>query len=171
MQLNEDEDLLKMALAYFLTMRGIPQFYYGTEVLMTHPGNHHGDIRAEFPGGWTDRKVNALTGKGLKDEQKEMQQYLSTIQNWRKNKEVIHHGKLIHFVPEDGIYTYFRYNEDEAVMVVLNKNLEEKTLSTERFGEITKGYSSGKEVITSTNIADLSEVKVPARSAMIIELE
>jgi hypothetical protein len=74
-------------------------------------------------------------------------------------------------VPEDGIYTYFRYNEDEAVMVVLNKNLEEKTLSTERFGEITKGYSSGKEVITSTNIADLSEVKVPARSAMIIELE
>jgi glycosidase len=171
MQLNEDEDLLKMALAYFLTMRGIPQFYYGTEVLMTHPGNHHGDIRAEFPGGWTDHKVNALTGKGLKDEQKEMQQYLSTIQNWRKNKEVIHHGKLIHFVPEDGIYTYFRYNEDEAVMVVLNKNLEEKTLSTERFGEITKGYSSGKEVITSTNIADLSEVKVPARSAMIIELE
>jgi glycosidase len=170
-QLGENENLLKMALAWFLTMRGIPQFYYGTEVLMTHPGDHHGDIRAEFPGGWADHKINAFTGEGLTDAQKEMQQYLSTIQNWRKNKEVIHHGKLMHFVPEDGIYTYFRYNEDEAVMVVLNKNREEKMLSTERFGEIMKGYSSGKEIITSSKIFHLSEIKVPAEAAMIIELK
>jgi neopullulanase len=170
-QLDENENLLKMALAWFLTMRGIPQFYYGTEVLMTHPGDHHGDIRAEFPGGWADHKVNALTGEGLTDVQKEMQQYLATIQKWRKNKPVIHHGKLMHFVPENGIYTYFRYNEDEAVMVVLNKNREERLLSTERFGEIMKGYSSGKEIITSANISNLSEIKVPAEAAMIIELK
>ncbi|WP_372950504.1 glycoside hydrolase family 13 protein [Mariniphaga sp.] len=171
MQLGEDEDLLKMALAYFLTMRGIPQFYYGTEVLMTHPGDHHGDIRAEFPGGWADHKVNALTGKGLTVAQKNMQQYLSTIQNWRKNKEVIHHGKLMHFVPEEGIYTYFRYNEDEAVMVILNKNTEEKVLSTGRFSEMLEGYSSGREIITGTSVANLSEIKVPAKAAMIIELK
>jgi len=171
MQLGEDVDLLKMAMAYFLTMRGIPQFYYGTEVLMTHHGDHHGDIRAEFPGGWADHKVSALTGEGLTAAQKDMLQYLSTIQNWRKNKEVIHHGKLMHFVPEDGIYTYFRYSEDEAVMVVLNKNNAEKTLSTERFGEILKGYSSGREVISGTTISDLSKINVPAKAAMIIELK
>ena len=170
-QLGEDVNLLKIALVYFLTMRGIPQFYYGTEVLMTHTGSHHGDIRAEFPGGWADHKVNALTGEGLTAAQKEMQQYLSTIQNWRKNKGVIHHGKLIHFVPEDGIYTYFRYNEDEAVMVVLNKNNVEKTLSTGRFNEILKGYSSGREIITDTSFANLSEIKIPAKAAMIIELK
>jgi glycosidase len=169
-QLGEDEDLLKMAMAYFLTMRGIPQFYYGTEVLMSHPGDAHGDIRAEFPGGWADHKVNAITGEGLTSAQKEMQQYLSTIQNWRKNKDVIHHGKLMHFVPEDGIYTYFRYNEDEAVMVVLNKNNIEKTLSTGRFSEMLEGYSSGREVISETTISNLSEIKVPAKAAMIIEL-
>jgi glycosidase len=151
-------------------MRGIPQFYYGTEVLMSHPGDAHGDIRAEFPGGWADHKVNAITGEGLTSAQKEMQQYLSTIQNWRKNKDVIHHGKLMHFVPEDGIYTYFRYNEDEAVMVVLNKNNIEKTLSTGRFSEMLEGYSSGKEVISKTTISNLSEIKVPAKAAMIIEL-
>lgn len=77
----------------------------------------------------------------------------------------------MHFVPEDGIYSFFRYNENEAVMVVLNKNSEEKTLSTERFSEITKGYTSGKEIITSTNISDLSEIEVMARSAMIVELK
>jgi glycosidase len=170
-QMGEDVDLLKMGIAYFLTTRGIPQLYYGTEVLMTHPGDHHGDIRAEFPGGWADHKVNAFTGKGLTTGQKEMQQYIATLQNWRKTKAVIHHGKLMHFVPEDGIYTYFRYNDDETVMVVLNKNPGKKMLSTERFSEIMKGYSSGKEIITSTTISDLSEIKVPAKAAMIIELK
>lgn len=169
-QLGEDKELLKMAVTFYLTIRGVPQMYYGTEILMSHPGDAHGDIRAEFPGGWADHKVNAITGEGLTAAQKEMQQYLSTIQNWRKNKEIIHHGKLMHFVPEDGIYTYFRYNEDETVMVILNKNNEEKTLSTGRFSEMLKGYSSGKEIITSTSVANLSEIKVPAKAAMIIEL-
>ncbi|MGM0619536.1 MAG: glycoside hydrolase family 13 protein [Bacteroidota bacterium] len=170
-QVDEDVDLLKMGVAYFLTTRGIPQLYYGTEVLMSHPGDNHGDIRSEFPGGWADHDVNAFTGEGLTIQQKAMQHYLSTIQNWRKSKEVIHHGKLMHFVPEEGIYTYFRYNENETVMVVLNKNREEKMLSTERFKEIIEGYSSGKEIITSAIISDLSEIKVPAKAAMIIDLK
>jgi len=170
-QMGEDVELLKMGIAYFLTTRGIPQLYYGTEVLMSHPGDHHGNIRSEFPGGWADHDINAFTGEGLTAEQKEVQNYISTIQNWRKNKAVIHHGKLMHFVPENGIYTYFRYNENEVVMVVLNKNIEEKTLPTERFSEIIEGYSSGKEIITSESISDLSEIKIPAKSAMILELK
>ncbi|MFW5822216.1 MAG: glycoside hydrolase family 13 protein [Tangfeifania sp.] len=170
-QMGEDIDLLKMGIAYFLTTRGIPQLYYGTEVLMTHEGSEHGNIRAEFPGGWDDHNSNAFTGEGLTAEQTEMQQYISIIQNWRKNKEVIHTGKLMHFTPEDGIYTYFRYNNEETVMVVLNKNREERMISSERFSEIMEGYSSGKEIITSATISDLSEIKVPAKAAMIIELK
>jgi glycosidase len=170
-QVGEDVDLLKMGVAYFLTTRGIPQIYYGTEILMKHPGDHHGDIRAEFPGGWADHKINAVTGAGLTTEQKEMQEFVSTIQNWRKNKPVIHSGKMKHFVPEDGTYTYFRYNDAETVMIVLNKNSSEKTLSTDRFSEIINGFSSGKEIITSSKILNLSEIKIPARSAMIIELK
>lgn len=170
-QVGEDVNLLKMGVAYFLTTRGIPQIYYGTEILMKHPGDHHGDIRAEFPGGWADHKINAVTGAGLTTEQKEMQEFVSTIQNWRKNKPVIHSGKMKHFVPEDGTYTYFRYNDAETVMIVLNKNSSEKTLSTDRFSEIINGFSSGKEIITSSKILNLSEIKIPARSAMIIELK
>ncbi|MDO8952081.1 MAG: glycoside hydrolase family 13 protein [Draconibacterium sp.] len=170
-QVGEDAALLKMGLAFFLTTRGIPQIYYGTEVLMRHEGDEHGNIRADFPGGWQGDKVNALTGEGLSKEQKEMQDYISKIQNWRKNKPVIHSGKLIHFVPEDGVYTYFRYNGDEAVMVVLNKNKQVKTIVTERFSEIMSGFSLGREVINSYEITDLSEIKVPAQSVMIIELK
>ncbi len=170
-QVGEDVDLLKMGVTFFLTTRGIPQIYYGTEVLMKHEGDHHGDIRAEFPGGWPDHKQNAFTGEGLSPEQKDMQKYISAIQNWRKNKSVIHTGKLMHFVPEDGIYTYFRYNDNETVMVILNKNENEKNLPTARFAERMQGFNSGKDIISSTEINDLSAIKVPAKSAMIIELK
>ena len=154
-----------------LTTRGIPQIYYGTEVLMTHPDGEHGKIRADFLGGWEGDKVNAFSGEGLTDAQKDIQKYISKIQNWRKSKEVIHHGKLVHFVPDDGIYTYFRYNEDEAVMVILNKNETDKVLTTDRFKEIVAGFKSGNDIISSTHINDISEINVPAKSAMIIELE
>ncbi|MBN1987330.1 MAG: cyclomaltodextrinase C-terminal domain-containing protein, partial [Prolixibacteraceae bacterium] len=170
-QVGEDVDLLKMGVAFFLTTRGIPQMYYGTEVLMKHPGDHHGDIRAEFPGGWADHNQNAFTGEGLTAEQKDMQQYIAKIQNWRKNKEVIHTGKLMHFVPENGVYTYFRYNGDETVMIILNKNKSETRLQTERFAERMDGFSSGTEIISSARINDLKEIKIPAKTAMIIELK
>ncbi len=170
-QVNEDIDLLKIGLAYFLTTRGIPQIYYGTEVLMTHPDGDHGKIRADFPGGWEGDKINAFSGEGLTDSQKYIQKYISKIQNWRKSKDVIHHGKLVHFVPEDGIYTYFRYNDNEAVMVILNKNETDKVLTTDRFKEIVAGFKSGNDIISSTQINDISEINVPAKSAMIIELK
>lgn len=169
-QVGEDVDLLKMGVAFFLTTRGIPQIYYGTEILMRHDGSEHGDIRADYPGGWEGDKINAFTGEGLSEAAKDMQQYVSNIQNWRKNADVIHDSKLMHFVPEDGTYTYFRYTDDEAVMVILNKNIEAKTIKTDRFKEVIDGYKSGKEIISGNTISDISEVIVPAKSAVIVEL-
>ncbi|NOR74670.1 MAG: alpha-amylase [Draconibacterium sp.] len=170
-QVKEDVDFLKIGLAYFLTTRGIPQIYYGTEVLMTHSDGEHGKIRADFPGGWEGDNINSFSGEGLTDAQKDMQQYISNIQNWRKNKEVIHTGKLVHFVPEDGIYTYFRFNDEEAVMVILNKNETDKILATERFKEIISNYSVGNDIISPTKISDISKINISAKSAMIIELK
>ena len=170
-QVGEDVDLLKMGVACFLTTRGIPQIFYGTEVLMRHDGDQHGNIRADYPGGWEGDEVNAFSGEGLSEAQKGMLKYQATIQNWRKTKDVVHYGKLMHFAPQDGIYVYFRYNEDETVMVVLNKNQEEKTLKTERFKERMCGFESGKDIISATVISNISEFTVPAKSAMIIELK
>lgn len=171
-QVGEDVDLLKMGVTFFLTTRGIPQIFYGTEVLMSNAGTEeHGVIRSDFPGGWKDDPINAFTGEGLTAEQKAMQNYLRTVQNWRKEKEVIHSGKLMHFVPENGLYVYFRYNDDETVMVVLNKNQDEKELQTARFEEIMGQYTKGKDIIQSEEITDIRAFSVPARSAMIIELQ
>ncbi len=170
-QVGEDVDLLKMGVAFFLTTRGIPQIYYGTEILMRHDGSEHGDIRADYPGGWEGDKINAFTGEGLSEKAKDMRAYLATIQNWRKTSTAIHKGKLLHYIPEDGTYAYFRYTEDEAVMVILNKNKEAKTVDTSRFEQGIAEYKSGTEIISGKTLSDISEVVVPAKSAIIVELK
>ncbi len=171
-QLGENFDLFKMGMVYYATTRGIPQFFYGTEILMSNPGTEeHGVIRSDFPGGWNGDRVNAFTGTGLSEKQKQAQDYIRKILNWRKTNQAVQYGQLKHFAPEDGVYVYFRYNQNEKVMVVLNKNTSEKTISTDRFREVAGNCTSGKEVISGKPVTDLKNLKVPAMSAVIIELK
>lgn len=160
---------LKMALATLLTTRGVPQVYYGTEWL--DEGFSHGEVRPETPGGWADHDKSIFTGKNLSSEQKDMMKYCKTLLNWRKKKKAIHEGKLIHFVPENGIYVYFRTIEDDAVMVVLNNKEEAQTLNTARFAECMQGYNYGWDVINGFKIDNLKELKLKAKSALILDLE
>jgi glycosidase len=170
-QLGEDIDLLKLGMVYYATTRGIPQFFYGTEILMSNRGTEeHGVIRSDFPGGWKGDTINAMTGTGLTEQQEQVQKFLSNLLNWRKSKKVIHYGKLKHFAPIDGLYVYFRYNDDEKVMIVLNKNNQEKQIDTERFNEVIGNCTRGKEIISGTTFPDLKNLKVSGKSAMIVEL-
>lgn len=171
MQVNEDYDLFRMGIAYFLTTRGIPQIFYGTEVLMTHPGDDHGDIRADFPGGWKGDKVNGFTGAGLTPRQKEAQEFIRKLLHWRKDKDVIHSGKTTHFLPFDGMYVYFRHNEEDLVMVVLNKNSTQTAMKTERLAEMLTGKTSAREIITGKTFPSLGELILPARSVSVFEIK
>jgi glycosidase len=168
-QVGEDLDLYKMGLAYVLTVRGIPQLYYGTEILMTSPAERNdGLIRSDFPGGWPGDAVNAFTGKGLTGVQQDAVSYMKTLLNWRKTKSCLHNGKLIHFAPEKGTYVYFRIDDRQKVMVAFNKNFESIILDGERFKEIIGSLPEGKDVITG-NDCSLEEIKIPARSVLIVE--
>ncbi len=171
-QLNKDFDLYQMAMTYFLTMRGIPQIYYGTEILAnSDAGGDHGLLRMDFPGGWEGDEVNAFTGKGLGTQEKEAQNYLKKLLNWRKTSTVIHEGKLMHYAPDFGIYSYFRYTDKGKVMVILNKNTESFHIERERYHEMLSNHSSAKDII-SGKIFQLNEgIEVPARSAMILEIK
>jgi glycosidase len=171
-QLDNHIDLMKMGLVYYATTRGIPQLFYGTEVLMTSPGpKEDGKIRADFPGGWAGDQVNAFTGVGLSGQQKDVQGFVRKLLNWRKTNSAVQFGELKHFAPADGVYVYFRYNQNGKVMVILNKNAQEKTINTSRFGEIMANCTSGNEIISGSTITDLKNLKAPAMSAMIIELK
>jgi glycosidase len=135
-QLDEDKELLKMGLAIIFTMRGIPQFFYGTELAMTSPKERNdGLIRADMPGGWDGDKTDVFKNQNLSPLQSEMRAYVKKILNWRKTATAIHNGKLVHYSPEDGIYTYFRFNEKEKYWIILNKNEESTSVNPQKYKE------------------------------------
>lgn len=170
-QLDEDYGLFQIAMAYTLTMRGTPQVYYGTEVLMANPGTEsHGIIRSDFPGGWQADSKNAFTGEGLSEVEREAQSYVRNLLKWRLGKEVIHSGKVTHFRPQNGTYVYFRHNENESVMVILNKNPEATQLKLDRFEERLNGFVKAGNVIEGTTVTLDGELTLPARSAVVLEL-
>ena len=172
-QVKNDIDLFKMGIIYYSTVRGIPQFYYGTEILMNsdeNPGDH-GLIRTEFPGGWSDHSVNAFTGKGLTNKQRDTQNFFKKILNWRKNNRVIHHGKLIQFAPKDGIYSFFRILNDKMVWVIFNRNNTSKTFDSSRFEELISNKKYGYDVLDKKRILISKNISINGKSALILEIE
>lgn len=169
--LHEDLDLFKMAMVYTATMRGIPQFYYGSEVLITSPRERDdGAVRADMPGGWAGDKIDAFTGKGLDQKQIDAQTTIKKLLNWRKEASVIHNGKLQHFAPENGIYVYFRYNAEQAAMVILNKNNEPQQLDLTRFADRLKNASSGINILTRNQVNLKQPLVLNEKSATVIQL-
>ena len=163
---------LKMAMAFVLTTRGIPEIFYGTEILLnTGERNGHGDIRKDFPGGWKEDPSNGFTGEGLSAEQKEMQEYLRRLLNWRKTREVIHTGKLKQFLPADGIYVYFRYDATDTVMVVFNNDEQSaRRINRSLYAEFLGNAGPAYDPATGTMYDDLSSIVLPPKSALILDI-
>ncbi len=170
-KIDEDINKFKLAMAFMMTTRGIPQIYYGTEILMTgeeHKG--HGDIRKDFPGGWADDENNAFTSAGRSDEQNEAFNFLRRLLNWRKSNPAIQFGKLTHYIPENGVYVYFKNYNNSTVMVLLNNTSEIRKVDTKRFSESIGDNTKGRSVLTRQGWDNLDIIEVPAKSPMIIEL-
>lgn len=171
-QVDENYEKFKMAMAYILTSRGIPQIYYGTEILMSNKGtDSHGVIRSDFPGGWMSDTINAFTGAGLSDLQKDAQNFMKRLLTWRKNADVIHQGKTIHFIPENNVYVLFRYNEEKLLMLVLNRNETPVKLNLDRFMSVIKNSTTGREVVTGEKIDLTSAINLEKAGPLIIEIE
>ncbi|WP_281239251.1 glycoside hydrolase family 13 protein [Flavobacterium praedii] len=172
-RLNKDLDNWKIAMALYTTMRGIPEFYYGTELLFTNEkSGNDGQRRADFYGGWAGDTKNAVTGKGMEPKELEAQKYLSNLLNWRKNATVIHNGKFTHYAPEkNDVYVYFRYNDKEKVMVILNKNKDKVTLDMNKYQQMIPNMFKAKEIITNTEIAVNNSLEIAPKAALILEIK
>lgn len=171
-QVGEDVDKLKMGIGWLLTTRGIPQLYYGTEILLKGISNPDGLVRGDFTGGWKGDSANKFTQQGRTKTEDSVFNWTKALANFRKSSSAIKTGKLMQFVPEDWVYTYFRYDEKQTVMVVMNTSNDEKTIRPERFTEITKGFTKARNVVTGAT-ADLTarEWKVPGKTIWVMELE
>ena len=171
-QVDEDVALWRMAIAFYATMRGIPQIFYGTEIQMSHPGtDSHGALRAEFPGGWPDHDKNAFTGEGLTTQERDAQAFMRKLLNWRNQADVIHTGKLMQYTPAGNVYAYFRYDDDDTVMVIFNRGDDAVEFDTARFAERLDGFTHGTDIISGDRIDISPTLKLDPMSVMILELE
>ncbi|GHA29524.1 neopullulanase SusA [Salinimicrobium marinum] len=166
-----DLEKYKLALTLVLTTRGIPQLYYGDEIGMRgEKATGDGDIRRDFPGGWNNDEQSAFTKAGRTATQEAYHSFTKKLLNYRKESKVLHNGKLLQYVPEENVYVYFRFNEEDRVMVVINNSPEERELDLVRFTEGLKGAQSGNEVISGNRISLQDSLKITGKSSMVIEL-
>lgn len=170
-QVNEDPEKLKMGLGWLLTSRGIPEMYYGTEILLKGISHPDGLVRGDFPGGWKEDRENKFSATGRTEKENEIFNWVRTLANFRKHAPALTTGKLQQFIPEDWVYTYFRYDPTQTVMVVMNTSDEVKNLDPERFAERTSGFSKARS-ITHSDVLDLHVPwKIPGKTIWIMQLE
>lgn len=165
---NEDVAKHKMGLGWLFTCRGIPQLYYGTEVLMKGVANPDGWVRLDFPGGWKGDIKNAFTGIGLTETEKEVQQYTRTLANFRKGSTALKTGKFMQYLPVDGLYVYFRYDAGQTIMCIMNTSDTEKKIEMSDYTERTKGFGKGRDVVTGAVLT--GSFTIPAKKITILEL-
>ena len=178
-QLEHDKAKWNMAMTLLLTTRGIPQVFYGTEILMGNEGSDdHGIIRSDFPGGWpSDSDKNAFTGKGLNNDERWAQQRIKALLQLRQTYPQLFQGKLKHYAPVDGVYTYFREaekgakrsapsdngNNVESIMVILNKKAVDLPLSD--YAEMLESNDSITRISDGKTFKPTDTISLPAMSA------
>lgn len=166
-KLNHNVQNLKMATAFLATVRGIAQWYVGTEVLMQGDAVQHAYIRRDFAGGWEGDKENNFTAR--KGAAADMYDYTARLFNYRKQSDALRYGHLLHFLPVNEVYVYFRYTDNDCVMVILNNNQADQTLDTPRYAEMLNKYTDGKDIISNQTI-NLNNITIKAKTAMVIQL-
>lgn len=171
--IGKREAEFKMALAWLMTTRGTPQIYYGTELMMGHE-NRGGDDevwRQTMPGGFPNDSRSVFTKEGRTQKENEIHEYTKKLIHWRNSSPAIHEGKLVHFIPQDNVYVYFRVHKDQTVMVVMNNSEENRTLERVRFAEILDKFKSGQNVMNNRTIDLSDDFSVDAKSTVILELK
>lgn len=169
--IGEDVEKYKTSIDWLLTNRGIPQLYYGNEILMTGVTSpNDGYVRQDFSGGWKEDKQNKFTAAGRTEKENDVWNYLSAMANFRKTSSALTTGKMMQFTPQDGgVYPYFRYDDKQTIFVVLNTAKEKKKISVKRFEERTKGFTRMKNIHTGETTA-LADFDLEAKASAVFEL-
>ena len=139
--MGEDYRRLRLGLGILLTMRGIPSIYYGTEILMSDTDGH-GRIRRDFPGGWPGDPIDKFRRDGRTAEENRAFDFIARLTRLRRTSPALHAGHTVQFVPQNGVYIYFRYTDDQKIMVAVNTSEEAQTVTLDRFSEMLQGQTT-----------------------------
>lgn len=167
--IGEDFERWKMGIGWLLTTRGIPMIYYGTEILMTGFTDPDAKVRADFPGGWKADKVDKFSASGRTALENEAFNYINKLSAFRNTSKALTQGKTTQFVPEDGLYVYFRYTDIETVMVLMNSAETELSPNMKRFAERLGRSTTATNVMTDEKLT-LETLKIAPKSLLILKL-
>jgi glycosidase len=168
---GEDTTKYKMALAWLLTFRGVPEMYYGDEILMTGFTNPDGNVRRDFMGGWPGDPVNKFTKEGRTQKEENIFEYIKRLANFRKNSSAVTTGKMMQYVPVDGVYVYFRYDDRQTVMCVMNTNDASSTIDLSRFKERIQDFTKAYDVATGVTFDLEPTLTVGGKYLLVMELK
>jgi glycosidase len=167
-----DINKIKSGISLLLTTRGIPCLYYGTELMMAGSGGGFGEGgRQDFPGGWAGDNPDKFKKEGRTPQEQEVFDCTQKLLQYRKNNPTLTEGKLMQFVPEDGVYVYFRYDGKKTVMVAFNSNNADKEVATKRYAERMQGFAKAQNIVTGESLSSLDKLQIKKNSTLVLELQ
>jgi glycosidase len=161
---------LKLANAFVLTTRGVPQLYYGDEIAMTGPDE--ATARADFPGGFPGDKRNAFTKEGRTREEQEAFDFERRMAHLHTQLQPLQRGELINLLVSEQQYAYARKTKTGVVFVAINNDAKPATIE---FDVTPAGLANG--TVLADRLGMVREVRVrggriqvdlPGRSAAVL---
>ena len=167
---GHDSLMLRQALALLMTVRRIPQMYYGTEIMMNGTKEvTDGNVRKDFPGGFPGDRNNAFTREGRTEAQQQMWQWTSRLLHWRKGNELITKGKMTQFIPFNGIYVIARQYRGRTALTILNGTTRPATMQVARYAEVIGAATRVKDILTGRYYDLSTDLQLRPRQSLILE--
>ena len=166
---GKDSTALKQAYALLLTMKRIPQLYYGTEILMNGTkAETDGNVRQDFPGGFPSDKVNKFTREGRTKAENAMFDWTSRLLHWRQNNDVIINGSQTQFIPHHGVYVLARQHNGKTVLTILNGKKADNQVDVSRYAEVIGSHTTATDVLTGATVDLTKNIPLAQRQAMVL---
>jgi len=169
-QTGEDVAGQKMGIEWLLTERGIPQLYYGTEILMKGIDNPDGWVRLDFPGGWAGDRKNAFNGVGLSSDEGTVQQLVKTLGAFRRGSSALKTGRMMQYMPNKALYVYFRYDARQTILCAMNTGMKPADVDFSHYSQRTAGFTEGVDVVTGQHYPLGQKAEIPGRTMWVLEL-
>ena len=167
---GRDSLMLKQALALLMTVRRIPQLYYGTEIMMNGTKEvTDGNVRKDFPGGFPGDDHNAFSREGRTKQEQQMFSWLSRLLHWRQGNQVITKGSMTQFIPFNGIYVIARQYRGKTALTILNGTTKPAKMEVKRYAEVIGSTKRAKDILTGRYFDLSTDVQLKPRQSLILE--